>query len=105
MSALFLLPKLHSDWVADIPELPNITNVGELSSPERGKYASLIRQRHERLAFAFRKLMTGYQSFEQHSAYRQTFYEEVIELATEVKFPRPSQFLEYDKSSVVLKRQ
>jgi len=58
-----------------------------LSSPEQEIHASVIRQRHEMLAFSFRKLMTGYQSFEQHNAYRQTFYEEVIELTTKVKFP------------------
>ena len=61
-------------------------------------YASAVKQRHEMLAFSFRKLMTGYQSFEQHNAYRQTFNEEVIELTTKVKFPLPSRFLENDRS-------
>lgn len=64
-----------------------MTDVWELSPSERETYSSLIRQRHETLGSSFRELMTRYPSFEHHSAYRETFYEEVIELATEVRFP------------------
>jgi hypothetical protein len=60
------------------------TNSNQLSSHERDERASAVRQRQEMLASAFRDLMTRDQSLEQSNAYRRSFFQEVIKLATEV---------------------
>jgi hypothetical protein len=62
----------------------NPKSVNDLSSHELDERASAVRQRQEVLASAFRDLMTRDQSLEKSNAYRRSFYQEVIELATEV---------------------
>jgi len=70
----------------------------DLSRTERGEQASLVRQRQEKLAFAFRDRMTRGQSFQAPNDYQKKFYEDVIRLATEVKFHGPWQFSEVGRS-------
>ncbi len=79
--------------------LANPTNPNELSSRERDERASAVRQRQEVLASAFRDLMTRDQSLEQSNAYRRSFYQEVIKLATEVNCCYFHLFAENDKPS------
>lgn len=64
------------------------TDPSQLSSHEweRDERSLAVRQRQEVLASAFRDLMTRDQSLEQSNAYRRSFYQEVIKLATEVNY-------------------
>jgi len=64
--------------------LPALNDISELSRHERDKYASLVRQRQEMLAFAFRDSMTRDQSFKAPNPYRKAFYDEVVEMAEKV---------------------
>jgi hypothetical protein len=68
-----------------MPVLTTPTSPKELPShDEQDERASAVGQRQEVLASAFRDLMTKGQSLERSNAYRRSFYQEVIKLATEV---------------------
>ncbi|KAI0245807.1 hypothetical protein BJV78DRAFT_1260011 [Lactifluus subvellereus] len=76
---------LHGNYMVSYIPVLTLTQeaLHSLSKTERGEHASLVRQRQEKLALAFRDRMTGGQSFQGSNIYRKTFYGEVIELAME----------------------
>ncbi|KAI0250558.1 hypothetical protein BJV78DRAFT_1218537 [Lactifluus subvellereus] len=69
----------------DIPTLPTLTDddIDNLSQAERSEQARLVKVRQGKLAGAFHECMTAGQSFQSPNSYRQTFFEEVIDRATE----------------------
>ncbi|KAI0248401.1 hypothetical protein BJV78DRAFT_1363568 [Lactifluus subvellereus] len=86
-SLLTILRKRLETIASEEHGIPVLTLTQEvlrnLSRTERGEQASLVIQRQEKLAFAFRDRMTRGQSFQASNDYRKTFYKDVIELATE----------------------
>ena len=79
---------LVANYVTDIPTLPTLTDddISDLSQAEWDKQALLVKARQAMLAVAFHECMTAGQSFRTPNSYRQTFFEEVIDRATEVSF-------------------
>jgi hypothetical protein len=71
--------------VAGCKPLPALSD-RDLSEVERDQQASLVKERQEMLANAFRDSMTTGQSFEAANQYRQGFFEEVIEIANKACF-------------------
>ena len=69
-----------------------------LSGTDRGEQVLLVRQRQEKLAFAFRDRITRGRLFQAPNDYRNTFYKDVIELVREVNFHASRQFSDVDKS-------
>ena len=69
-----------------------------LSGTDRREQALLVRQRQEKLAFAFRDRITRGRLFQAPNDYRNTFYKDVIELVRVVNFHAPRQFSDVDKS-------
>ncbi len=80
-----LLPGLLANGVADIPDLDN-ADIKNLSKEDRKDYVSSVVERQRELASAFRERMTAGQSYDSSNLYRESFYDEVIKLADEVKF-------------------
>jgi hypothetical protein len=61
-------------------------DIDNLSPAERDKQALLVKERQKMLAGAFRDCMTTGQSLHGANAYRRSFFEQIIDMATEVRF-------------------
>jgi hypothetical protein len=84
-----LLPGLHANGVADIPESPRLDEVAARNlhwEKPKEEYVSLVKDRQKRLASAFREHMNKDQSYHASNSNRETFYDDVIKLAERVNF-------------------
>ena len=79
---------LLADGIADIPESPRLDDgpVENLSKEKQELYVASARDRHSRLASAFRERMVPGESYKVPNAYREMFYNRVIERAKRVNF-------------------